>query len=101
VHAIDGFDGIPLQHPFLDHQSGPALVLFGGLEDKMDRSGEISRLGEVLGRTEQHCGMAVMTTGMHAAVMLRGMREIVLLVDVQRIHIGAQRNRAAARHRSS
>ena len=36
--------------------------------------------------------MAVMPAGMHASGMGRAVREIVEFVDVQRVHIGAQRN---------
>jgi hypothetical protein len=44
VHAVDRLDWIALQHSFLDHQPGAALVLFGGLKDEMDRAGEIAGL---------------------------------------------------------
>jgi hypothetical protein len=100
VHAIDRFDWVAFQHAFLDHQPGSALVLLGGLKDEMDRAGEIAGFCEVFGRAEEHCGMAVVTTGVHPSVISRGMRNIVLFFDVQRIHIGAQSNRTVARQRA-
>ena len=66
----------------------------------MNRAGKIARLGEVLCRTEQHRGVAVVTAGMHPPALPRGMGERVLLVDVQRVHIGPERNRATPRRQS-
>ena len=99
VHAVDRLDRVAVEHALLDHQPGAALVLLGRLKDEMHRAGEIARLGEVLRGAEQHRGVAVMAAGMHPAVVLRGVREAVLLLDRQRIHVGAQRDRAAARAR--
>ncbi len=36
--------------------------------------------------------MAIVTAGMHPPALLRGTGERVLLVDMQRVHVGAQRN---------
>src|SRR5271169_4751953 len=44
--------------------------------------------------------MAVVTTGVHTSAMARGMRDVVLFFDVQRIHIGAKRDRTTARLRA-
>jgi hypothetical protein len=100
VHAENGFDGIFLQYTLLDHQSRSALILLGGLEDEMDRPGEIPCFCEVLGGAQQHRGMAVMTAGMHAAALLRDMREFILFLDVQSVHVGTQGDCTVTRHRS-
>jgi len=44
--------------------------------------------------------VAVVTTGVHASAMARGMRNLVLFFDVQRVHIGAKRDRTIARQRA-
>jgi len=66
----------------------------------MDRPGEISGLRQMLGRSQKHRGVAIMAAGMHAAGIARDMRKIILLGDMQSIHIGAQCHRSVARHRS-
>ena len=94
VHAEDGVDRMLFEHALLDHDPRAAFILLGRLKDEMDRSGEVAGLGQVLRGAEQHRGMAVMAAGMHPPALPRGMGERVLLVDVQCIHVGAQRNRA-------
>src|SRR5271169_3080 len=44
--------------------------------------------------------MAVVTTGVHTSAMARGMRDVVLFFDVQRVHIRAKRDRTIARQRA-
>jgi hypothetical protein len=100
VHPIDGVDRILLQNRLFDHQTSAPFIFLGRLKDEMDRPGEISRLRQVFGRSQQHCRMAVMTAGMHAARIVRDMREIILFRDMQSIHVGTQCHRTAARHRS-
>ncbi len=58
------------------------------------------RLGEMPRRAEQHGRVAVVAAGVHAAFVARAMRELVLLVDVQRVHVGAQADRARTRARA-
>jgi hypothetical protein len=96
VHAVNRLDRIAFQHPFFDHQPRAALILLGGLEDEMNRAGEIARLGEVSGGAEQHGGVAVMAAGVHAPLMLRSVGEVVALIDRQRVHVGTQCDRPAA-----
>jgi hypothetical protein len=67
VHAVDLFDAEALHHAVLDHQVAAAAAFFGRLEDDRDVAGEIARLGEVFGGTEQHRRVAVMAAGMHLA----------------------------------
>ena len=51
-------------------------------------------LGQVLGRSEQHGGVAIMATGVHTARMAAGVGKGIELLHRQRIHIGAQANSA-------
>ncbi len=97
MHAVDRLDREFLEQPLLDHDAAAALVLLGGLEDEVHGAVEIARLGEILGRAEQHRGVAVVAAGVHAAGVLRAMAKTVLLVDVQRVEVGAQADRALAR----
>src|SRR6266850_151022 len=97
MHAIDGFDRELLEQAVSHHHAAAALILLGRLEDEMDRPGEIARLRQIAGGTEQHGGMAVMTAGMHLALVDRLVREAVLLMDMERVHIGAKRDGPTAR----
>src|SRR5207247_9615539 len=71
VHAEYGIAGEAVEHPLPDHRFGAAEPLFRRLEDEIDRPVEITRLGKVAGRTEQHRGVAVMAAGMHPPIMAR------------------------------
>ena len=56
----------------------------------MHRIGEIGGRGQLLGRAEQHGGMAVLAGGMHLARHLRGIVQPDLLLDEERVHVGTQ-----------
>ena len=99
MHPIDRVDRIFLQNGLLDHQSRPAFIFLGGLKDEMDRPGKISGFSKVLGRSQKHRRVAIVAAGMHTPRISRRMRDLVLLFDVQGIHVGAQCHRTAARHR--
>ena len=90
VHAVHAFDGELLEQPLLDHDAATAFVLFGRLEDEVDRTVEVLGLREVLGGTQQHHRVAVMAAGMHLAGNRRLVVELVGLVNVERIHVGTQ-----------
>jgi hypothetical protein len=57
---------------------------------------EVARLRQVPGRGQQHGGVAVVAAGVHAAVVLRAVREVVLLLQRQRVQVGAQADGALA-----
>ena len=61
----------------------------------MQRAGEVAGLGEIARGAQQHRGVAVMAAGMHLSRHRRGMSEVVALVDGKRVHVGAERDRAA------
>ena len=95
VHAIDLLDAEAVHQPVLDHRQSARAALFRRLEDHDRRAGKIAGLGEILRGAQQHRGMAVMAAGVHLAGRLRGIREVGLLLDRQRVHIGAQPDHAA------
>ena len=90
MHAPDGLHVEFAEQPVLDHCQAAAAAFFGRLEDKIDGAVEIARLGQILRRAEKHCGVAVMTAGMHPARNLRFMLELVQLLHRQRVDIGPQ-----------
>ena len=85
-----------LEQPVFDHLAGAATAFFGGLENQVNRAIKIAVFGEVLGRCQQHGGMAIVPAGVHLARMLAGVREGVELLHRQGIHVGAQANCAGA-----
>ncbi len=90
MQAIDAVAGKAVEQPVGNHGRGAGSGLLGRLEDEMHRAGEIGRLGEIFGGAEQHRRMPVMAAGMHLAGHDRGMREVIRLLDEQRVHVGAQ-----------
>ena len=93
VHAVDALDRELLEQPLLDHDPAAALVLLGGLEDEVDGAVEVPGLGQVLGGAQQHHRVAVMAAGVHLAGDRRLVVELVGLVHVERVHVGAQADR--------
>jgi hypothetical protein len=67
MHPIDRFHGIFLQHSLLDHQPRTAFILLGRLKNEIDGSRKIPCFGKVLRGAQQHCRVAVVAAGMHAA----------------------------------
>src|SRR5262245_27056071 len=57
VHAEYGVAWEAVEPPLLDHRFGAAEPLFRRLENEIDRSVEITRLGEIAGGAEQHRGV--------------------------------------------
>ena len=97
VHAVDGVAVELVEQALLDHHPRAAQPFLGGLEDEVHGAGEIGRRRQMLGRAQQHGGVAVMAAGMHLVGIHRGVVEIVLLLQVQRVHVGAQADRLLAR----
>jgi hypothetical protein len=90
MHAIHLIDAEAVHQPVLDHRGCSRAALFRRLKDHDRIAGEIARLGEVTRGAEQHSGVPVMAAGVHLAWGLWGVGQIGLLLDRQRIHIGAQ-----------
>ncbi len=70
VHAVDLLDAEAVHHAVLDHLAAAAAAFLGGLEDHHGGAVEVAGLGQVLGRAQQHGGVAVMAAGVHHAVGL-------------------------------
>src|SRR5512143_33678 len=82
-----------LHRAVFDHAgcTADALIvthLFGGLEEETDLSWEFLLRQELRG-AEGHGRVRIVAASMHRAVMLRLVRDIVVLEDGQRVHIGA------------
>ena len=97
VHPEHHLHLAALEQAFPDHDVAAREVLLRRLEDDVDRAVEIAGLGQVLCRAKQHGGVAVMAAGMHDACVLRGIGRAGLLQDRQRVHVGAQADRALRR----
>ena len=96
VHAVDLLDAEALHQAVLDHRAAAGAALLRRLEDDDRGAGEAARLGEVVRGAEQHGGVAVMAAGVHLARRLGGPGLAGLLVDRQRVHVGAEADDAAA-----
>ena len=96
MHAVDRVDGEALEQPLLHHDPAAAEPFLRRLKDEMHRAGEIAALGEITRRSEQHRRMAVVTAGVHLSRNRRAMRGPLRLLDVERVEVGAQRDRSLA-----
>ena len=90
MHAVDLLDAEAVHQAVLDHRGSAGAALFRRLEDHDRVAGEIPGLGEIARRAQQHRGVAVMAAGVHQARGLGGVRQVGLLLDRQRVHVGAQ-----------
>ena len=90
VHAVDRFHREFVEQAFLDHHAAAAFVFLRRLEDEMYRAGEVLRFRQVFRRAQQHGRMPVMAAGMHLAGVFGLVIDLVLFLDIERIHIGAQ-----------
>ena len=89
--------GKALEEAVLDHRLGAGVALLARLEDEVRGAVEVARLVQVARGGEQHRRVAVVAAAVHPAVVARLVRELVLLLHRQRVHVGAQADRAAAR----
>ena len=90
MHAGDEVGSV--EHPRLDDLPGAARRhLLGVLEDEAHLAGElVAAPEEQLGGAEQHRRVTVVAAGVHDAGTGRHVGEGVLLVDRQRIGVGAE-----------
>ena len=84
------------QQPVLDHLLAAADHLLGRLENEHHSAVEAVGLGQQLCRSEQDGRVAVMTAGMHDALIAGGVWNVGGFPDRQRVELGAQRNGAPA-----
>ena len=90
VHAVDLTDAEAIHQPVVDHFLSATPALFRRLENHHRGAGKVARLGEIACRAEQHGRVPVVTTCMHFPGDGGFVRNIIRLLDRQRIHIGAQ-----------
>ena len=96
VHAVDLVDGKAGDQAVFHHGLRAGAALLRRLEDHHRGAGEIARLGQIFGGSEQHRGVAVVAAGVHLAGHRRLVRQAGLLLERQRIHVGAQPNHLGA-----
>ena len=85
-----------IKQSLADHLMSTGSAFLRRLKNEIHGAIEAAMLRQITSRTEQHRAMTVVTTGMHFAAVAGSMIEVILLLDKQRIHIGAQRNAVGA-----
>jgi hypothetical protein len=81
------------EHAVLDHRARASADLFGRLEAQHGTARERRRTrDELAGNAEQDRGVTVVPARVHRAGGLRAIRNVVLLGDRQRVHVGAQQH---------
>ncbi len=93
---VDFLDGEIFHQSVVEHRLGAAAAFFGRLEDDDRRTDEVAGGGEIARRAEHDRGMAVVAAGVHAAGNGRAIGQVGRLLDRQRVHVGAQADRAPA-----
>ena len=93
VHPVYRFHRKLLEQSVGNHGFGTADAFFSRLKNKVNTALKIARFGQITGCTQQHCGVAVMTAGMHFAIMPGAMIEGIVFGHRQCIQISAQANR--------
>ena len=86
----------PLEQAVLEHRLGAAEAFLGRLEDEVHGAVEIARLGQIARGAEQHGGVAVMAAAVKPAGFGERQRQSAVLFHRQRVHVGAQPDRALA-----
>ena len=96
MQAEDRVDLGIIHDPFVDHNLGAATALFGRLEEDFHRPGElVAAVHQQPGDGQEHRGVGVVPTGVHHTLIHRLVVDLILLVDGQRIHVGADKNNVA------
>ncbi len=82
-----------LEEAVFHHLLCTAEAFFSGLENQVQRAGERSCFGQVLGCCQQRGSMPVVAACVHDAFVPAGMGQARRFVDGKRVHIGAQSQR--------
>ena len=96
VHGKHGVARVARKEAVVHHLHGATEAFFGGLEDEVERAREAAVIGQLLGRREQHRRVAVVPAGMHQAVVATRVGLAAFFDDGQRVHVGADAQRALA-----
>ncbi len=97
MHPEHLLDAEAFHQAVVEHRLGAGAALFGGLEDDHYGPREIAALGQVARRAKQHGGVAIVAAGMHLTRDLGAVGEVGLLLDWQRVHVGAKPDRTRSR----
>ncbi len=97
MHAEHRIAREALEQAVVDHALRSRAAFLGWLEDQVHGPVEGPGLRQITGGRQQHRRMAIMAAGMHLSRMRRTMRELVQFLDRQRVHVGAQTDRARGR----
>ncbi len=103
-HGIDAVHRALVHHAHCAAEPLVVPVLLRRLEEEADAPRQppsSGLLGQELGRTQQARDVDIVAAGVHHARNLRGIGDLVLLLDRQGIHIGPQgdgRTRDSGRH---
>ena len=86
----------PVEQALLDHDAAAARPFLRRLEDEVDGAVEILGLREIACGAKEHRRMPVMPASVHLAGIDGLVGEVGLLLDRQRVHVGADADRARA-----
>ena len=95
VQGVHLANGKLFEQTFLHHDLAATAALLGRLEDHESATVEVPRVGEISCGAQQHGGVAVMSAGMHAALVRGFVRYRPSLVHRQTVHVGTQADRLA------
>ena len=96
VHAEYRASRKAFEQSLLHHHAAATLVLLRRLKNEIRGAVEIAPDAQRLRRGEQHRRVAIVAAGVHPAWIARNVGDAGLLVDVQSVEIGAQRDRVRA-----
>ena len=89
------FAGKAFKQAVFHHGAGAGKAFFAGLKNQHGRAVKVSRFYQVARRAHQHGGVAVVAAGVHEAGFGGAPVAVGLLLQGQRVHVGAQAHHAA------
>ena len=90
MHPVHGFHREALEQAVVHHAARAGAAFFGRLEDQVDGAVEVAVLRQIVGCTQQHRCVPVMTTSMHLAGVARRVIKCVEFLHRQGVHVGTQ-----------
>jgi len=91
--VIDRLRALGVEDALFDHHPGATAALLGGLEEDLHGARElVPAVVQHPGDAHEHRGVGIVAAGVHDAVVERLVLDIVLLVDRERVHVGAQQD---------
>ncbi len=100
MHAVDRLHRELLEQAVFHHAARAGAAFFGRLENQVDGAVKVAMTRQIVRCAQQHRRMTVMAACMHLAGVARRMVKCVEFLHRQRIHVGAQADRARRRCRS-